>query len=158
MSELSLQRCSSERLGEYVEVFRGSSIWEKYFSEGNRLQRSLSIALERGELWCAIDSGDSIVGVMRIVPRGFCGLYHYLSLIGTAQSMRGRGVGRFLMGEFERMAREDGCLRTSLMVSDFNAGAMVFYRSLGYWELGVVPDAVKPGIAEHLMLKDLVKL
>lgn len=59
------------------------------------------------------------------------------------------------MNEFESMARADGCLRTCLLVSDFNLHAMEFYRSLGYWELGVIPDASKPGIAEHVMLKDL---
>ena len=40
-------------------------------------------------------------------------------------------------------------------MSDFNLHAMEFYRSLGYWELGVIPDASKPGITEHVMLKDL---
>ena len=41
-------------------------------------------------------------------------------------------------------------------MSDFNGHARDFYHSLGYWELGVIPDATKPGIAEHVMLKDLV--
>lgn len=58
----------------------------------------------RGELWCALDADDNIAGVMRIVPRGFCGLYHYLALIGVAPGARGQGVGRYMMGEFERMA------------------------------------------------------
>ena len=74
----------------------------------DRLQRSLTKACERGELWCALTSEGAITGVMRVVPRGFCGLYHYLSLIGTSPSVRGKGAGRFLMQEFERMAREDG--------------------------------------------------
>ena len=92
---------------------------------------------------------------MRVVPGGFCGLYHYLSLLGAAPWARGQGVGCFLMEEFGRMAREAGCAGTSLLVSDFNAGALAFYRGLGYWELGVLPDAVKPGIAERVLLKDL---
>lgn len=144
-----------EALEEYVDVFRGSAIWDRYFAAGGRLRRSLETALERGELWCALTPDGAAAGVMRVVPRGFCGLYHYLSLLGTAPSARGAGAGRFLMGEFERMARADGCRRTSLLVSDFNASALGFYRSLGYWELGVIPDAVRPGIAERVLLKDL---
>ena len=154
-AELILALGSAGRLGECVDVFRGSSIWEHYFAEGGRLLNSLTKALERGELWLALTHNSSVAGVMRVVPRGFCGLYDYLSLIGSAPSARGMGAGRFLMGEFERMARERGCLRTSLMVSDFNAGAIGFYDSLGYWRLGTIPSAVKPGIAEHVLLKDL---
>ena len=144
-----------DRLAEYAEIFRGSAIWDRYFRTGGRLRNSLEKAAGRGELWCAHTPDGAAAGVMRVGPRGFCGLYHYLSLIGTAPSARGAGAGRFLMGEFERMARADGCRRTSLLVSDFNASALGFYRSLGYWELGVIPDAVRPGIAERVLLKDL---
>ena len=133
MSELVLKRCGAERIDECIEVFRGSLIWERYFSEDDRLRRSLGKAAERGELWCAFTPEGDIAGAMRVVPRGFCGLYHYLALIGSSP------VG----------------VRTCLLVSDFNLHAIEFYRSLGYWELGVIPDASKPGIAEHVMLKDL---
>lgn len=152
---LTLVRGSGDRLAEYVDIFRGSSIWDRYFRTGDRLQRSLDKAAGRGELWCAHTPEGTLAGLMRVVPWGFCGLYHYLSLIGTAPSARGAGVGRFLMEAFERMARADGCRRTSLLVSDFNASALAFYRSLGYWELGAIPDAVRPGIAERVLLKDL---
>lgn len=152
---LILKPGDGDRLAEYVEVFRGTSIWDRYFRTGGRLQHSLEKAAARGELWCAHTPDGAVAGVMRVVPWGFCGLYHYLSLIGTAPSARGAGAGRFLMEEFERMARADGCRRSSLLVSDFNNSALGFYRALGYWELGIIPDAVKPGIAERVLLKDL---
>ena len=155
MSGFTLSVCSISRLEEYVDVFRGSSIWDRYFSDGNRLQRSLRKAVEREELWCALTPAGKIAGVMRVVPNGFCGLYHYLSLIGTSPLPRGTGAGRFLMGEFESMAREGGSVRTCLLVSDFNVQAIDFYKALGYWELGIIPDAVKSGISEHVMLKEL---
>lgn len=153
---LSLVPCPEGRTNECVGVFANSSIWDRYFAGGDSLQRSLQTAAGRGELWCALDADDNIAGVMRIVPRGFCGLYHYLALIGVAPGARGQGVGRYMMGEFERMAAADGCRRASLLVSGFNEGARRFYRSLGYWELGVIPGASREGIDEHVMLKDLV--
>ena len=39
MSELVLKRCGAERIDECIEVFRGSLIWERYFSEDDRLRR-----------------------------------------------------------------------------------------------------------------------
>jgi len=62
-------------------------------------------------------------------------------------------------GELYLAVSEDGELagarRVTLMVSDFNQGAQAFYRSRGYWLLGSLPDAVKPGIGELVMVKDL---
>ncbi|MPM88625.1 hypothetical protein SDC9_135729 [bioreactor metagenome] len=92
---------------------------------------------------------------MRVATRGFCGLYPYLSLIGVKSGRRGAGIGRFLMSELETLARQSGATRVTLMVSDFNAGAQAFYRALGYWQLGLLPDAAKPGIDELVMVKDL---
>ena len=60
-----------------------------------------------------------------------------------------------LMEQLEEMARASGASRVTLMVSDFNQGAQAFYRSRGYWLLGSLPDAVKPGIGELVMVKDL---
>ena len=91
---LSLVPCPEGRIDECVGVFANSSIWDRYFAGGDSLQRSLQTAAGRGELWCALDADDNIAGVMRIVPRGFCGLYHYLALIGVAPGARGQGVGR----------------------------------------------------------------
>ena len=53
------------------------------------------------------------------------------------------------------MALRAGARRVTLMVSDFNQRAQAFYRSRGYWLLGSLPDAVKPGIGELVMVKDL---
>ena len=59
------------------------------------------------------------------------------------------------MEHLERLAREAGSRRVTLMVSDFNESAQQFYQARGYWRLGVLRDAVKPGIAEFVMVKDL---
>ena len=154
MASLRLIRCGEDRIPECAGIFEGSAIMERYFADG-RLPVLLGRAAARGELWGACADGGELLGVMRVVPGGFCGLYHYLALIGTAPAARGKGAGRFLMSEFERMARDAGCRRTCLMVSDFNDGAREFYLRLGYRELGVIPDASRPGIAEHVMLKEL---
>jgi len=45
---------------------------------------------------------------------------------------RGRGIGRMLLGEVERMARERSCCKITLEVHDTNEGAKRLYESVGF--------------------------
>ena len=153
--EWQLKKAVREDLEACLPVFQDSAIYERYFKGEGRLERSLATAVERGELHLAVTETGEIAGAMRVVPWGFCGLYPYLSLIGVRASFRGQGVGGWLMDRLEEMARTSGARRVTLMVSDFNGGAQRFYRARGYWHLGTLPDAAKPGIGELVMVKDL---
>lgn len=150
-----LERSGEQPPANCEEIFLGSAIYERYFKGEGRLTSSLRRAAERGELYLARTEDGQLAGAMRVVMGGFCGLYPYLSLIGVRAAFRGRGVGSFLMDELEKLARQEGARRVSLMVSDFNADAQTFYRRRGYWLLGELPDAAKEGITELVMLKDL---
>lgn len=151
---LHLVKCPAELPAGVVEIFDNSAIHERYFSDG-RLNNILPRAAAAGELYLALDENDRPVGAMRVSMRGFCGLYPYLSLIGVHAESRGCGAGAFLMGELERLAKEFGAKRVTLMVSDFNTGGIRFYERLGYWKLGELPDAAKQGITELVMVKDI---
>jgi len=50
---------------------------------------------------------------------------------------RGQGVGRALLGEVERRARERDCCKITLEVHDTNEGAKRLYESLGFgpWDV-----------------------
>lgn len=154
---LTLARGGRDRLAECAAVFAGSEIHARYFAGEDRLQRALCTAVRRGELWLALTDAGEVAGVMRVVPGGFCGLCPYLALLGTKPGLRGQGVGHFLMARLEQMALDAGQRRVCLMVSDFNTKGRAFYESLGYWTLGLLPDAAKPGIGEYVMLKDLTQ-
>ena len=143
--ELICRAAAQADLPACCNVFADSEIYERYFSAPGALARSL----------VACGSAGEVLGVMRIRAKGFCGLYPYLALIGAAPRARGRGVGHFLLAEFEAMARVQGAGRVALMVSDFNEKAQALYRSLGYWELGRLPDAVRKGVSELVLIKDL---
>ena len=138
--ELICRAAAQADLPACCNVFADSEIYERYFSAPGALARSLENALNAGELYVACGSAGEVLGVMRIRAKGFCGLYPYLALIGAAPRARGRGVGHFLLAEFEAMAREK---------------AQALYRSLGYWELGRLPDAVRKGVSELVLIKDL---
>ena len=151
---LRLEKCGPVPPEGCEDIFHDCDIYTRYFQDG-RLEGSLRRAAEAGELYLALDETGRAVGAMRVVLRGFCGLYPYLSLIGVHSSCRGQGVGAFLMGELERLARDSGARRVTLMVSDFNRGGQRFYQRLGYWKLGELPDAAKQGITELVLVKDL---
>ena len=144
--ELICRAAAQADLPACCNVFADSEIYERYFSEPGALARSLENALNAGELYVACGSAGEVLGVMRVRAKGFCGLYPYLALIG---------VGHFLLAEFEAMARVQGAGRVALMVSDFNEKAQALYLSLGYWELGRLPDAVRKGVSELVLIKDL---
>ena len=94
-------------------------------------------------------------GLMVISRNGFTNEYHYLALLCVKKEFRGQGVGAWLLEQFEQMGREDGRRKASLTVSDFNVKAFEFYKANGYYEVGIIPNALTDGIGEHLMLKDL---
>lgn len=154
--DLRLERATEVQLTSCVSVFFGSDIYEHYFKGEGQMERTLRTGLEKGDLYVAVTPTGEIAGAMRFDPRGFCGLYPYLSLIGVRNTFQGKGVGAFLMDRLEEQSRAAGTHRVTLMVSDFNAPAQAFYRARGYWQLGTLPNAARPGIAELLLVKDLV--
>ena len=152
---LRLEKCGSVPPAGCEDIFRNSDIYTRYFQDG-RLERSLTRAAQNGELYIAYDETERPLGAMKVVMRGFCGLYPYLGLIGVHADSRGLGVGKFLMEQLEKMSRESGARKVTLMVSDFNTGGQRFYERLGYRKLGEIPDASKEGITEFVMIKDLI--
>jgi GNAT superfamily N-acetyltransferase len=53
----------------------------------------------------------------------------------VARSHRGRGIGRAILSELERIARDHGCRRARLDTSDYLTGAVTLYRAAGYHEV-----------------------
>jgi len=101
------------------------------------------------EVYVAL-AGGVLAGFVVIEMRGaFTG---YIKSICVAPTVRGRGVGARLMAYAEeRILRETP--NVFLCVSDFNEGAMRFYRRLGYEAVGELRDYLVWGCSEVLMRK-----
>lgn len=93
-----------------------------------------------------------VLGFAWIDPRGAFGSAPYLKLIAVDTNKRSGGVGSALLAEFERRTLAIGRVWT-LMVSDFNLGAVAFYEKHGYCKAGAIPGFAVDGIAEILMVK-----
>lgn len=155
MMNVNIVKADPGRLAECHAVFLDSALYDHYFVEEGRLDRHLSTATERGELWMAVTAQNEVVGVMAMELDGFFGAFPYLALLGVKKNFRGMGVGHVLLRTFEGVARGLGYRKASMLVSHFNPRAKALYQSMGYRKVGYVPDAILSGIHENIMVKDL---
>lgn len=70
--------------------------------------------------------------IVATVMAGYDGHRGWVNYLAVAASHRGRGLGRTLMTEVERLLGEAGCPKVNLQVRTTNAAALGFYEALGY--------------------------
>ena len=70
--------------------------------------------------------------VMASVMAGYEGHRGWMNYLAVAPRFRGRGLGRLLVVEIERLLLERGCPKVNLQVRATNLEAVAFYRRLGY--------------------------
>ena len=152
---ITVTRARAAHLEACAAVFDNSPLHERYFTEPGRLERMLTTAIGRGELWMAACASGEVVGVMWVDLDGFFGGFPYLALLGVKKRYRGNGVGHTMLRVYEGVAKALGHRKISLMVSHFNPRAKSLYQSLGYRKVGYIPDAFAPGIDENIMVKSI---
>jgi ribosomal protein S18 acetylase RimI-like enzyme len=81
---------------------------------------------------------DQVIATVMI---GYEGHRGWLNYVAVAPSHRRKGFGRILIEEAERLLAERNCPKVNLQVLPNNAGAIEFYRRLGY----VIDNAVSMG-------------
>jgi ribosomal protein S18 acetylase RimI-like enzyme len=89
----------------------------------------------RGDLFLVGVVEDRVVATVMAGYDGHRGWVNYLAVAPDSQR---RGLGRRMMSEAERRLRASGCPKINLQVRSGNAGAMEFYRAIGYGQDDVV--------------------
>ena len=69
---------------------------------------------------------------------GFDGHRGWVNYLAVSPDQQGRGLGRVLMHQVERLLEESGCPKVNLQVRADNAAAFAFYEALGYTQDVVV--------------------
>ena len=110
----------------------------------------LQYALEKKELYIALNEQGECVGFIYCMQNGVFGSYPYLHIISVKEDCRGNGIGSLLMSYFEEKYPSD---KYFLTVDDFNINAKKLYERLGYQCVGQLPDFYKKGIDCYLMMK-----
>jgi len=114
-----------------------------------RIDFSYYIQLKEAYI-CAVDNQP--VGFVIFKPEPVFARGGYLRAIGVSSSMRGKGIGRMLMTFTEQMtARLSPHL--FLCVSSFNQDAQVFYKKLGYAQVGTLTDHIIQNASEYIYWK-----
>lgn len=88
-----------------------------------------------GELWVVVTTDGELVGCCGWAPAGppdGRSPAVELKRLYVTSAQRGRGVGRWLVGEVERVARERGAVRVVLWSDDRFTDAHRLYELLGY--------------------------
>lgn len=79
--------------------------------------------------------------VVASVMAGYEGHRGWINYLAIAPEHQGKGLGRAMMAEAERLLREAGCPKINLQVRFSNTKVIEFYRRLGY----TVDDVVSLG-------------
>lgn len=160
---LKLRDIDAQRPQEFLrcaEIASESEIGKRYGFSAAGLAAKMKAGVEAGAMVIVaetegdeglIDAGH-IKGFAWVDQKGAFGSSPYLKLIAVDPSLRGSGAGTILLAEFERRTASIGRVWT-LLVSDFNDKAAVFYQRHGYERAGFLPDFAIQGVGEILMLK-----
>jgi GNAT superfamily N-acetyltransferase len=96
----------------------------------------------RDHLFGAQPAAEALIAEVEGAPVGFAVMFRtfstfrgrpgmYLEDVFVRQAYRGRGIGKALLAEVARRARDRGCGRLEWSVLNWNTPAIGFYRSLG---------------------------
>jgi ribosomal protein S18 acetylase RimI-like enzyme len=150
--ELSIVKGSLQHLSACTEALLDSEIGAIYFSPEKQALAFLSEGLTKEEVYVALDTNGDCLGYIWFTLNGAFSRFPYVRNIAIKKRHRGKGIGKQLLSFFE----EKGFNASStvfLLVSNFNTKAQKFYREMGYQEIGRIPDLVRGGVTEHIMMK-----
>ncbi len=150
--EIIIVKGTMKHLKGCAEALINSEIGAAYFPSARQAEAFLQQGLAKEEIYVAMDERGDCAGYIWFTLEGAFYRFPYLLNIAVKKELRGEGIGKKLLALFE----EKGFAKASrlfLLVSDFNAGAKRLYQAIGYKEVGVIPDFIKPGVAEHIMMK-----
>ena len=103
---------------------------------------SADAGMLRAALFAPTPAAEALLAWRDGEPVGFALFFHnfstwrgrrglYLEDLFVVPEMRGRGIGKALLQELARIARERGCARMEWAVLDWNRHAFEFYKGLG---------------------------
>ncbi len=154
---ISILKGTFEHLKDCAYILEDSILGQKYFT--NRDDQYIGESLlkegfEKGEIYVALNEENQCVGFAWIILNGIFHWFPFLHVLAVKKDLRGRGIGKSLMSFFEEVGFvQDNSPKLFLCVDDFSKEAMGLYKSLGYKEVGPIPDMYITGVVTYLMMK-----
>jgi ribosomal protein S18 acetylase RimI-like enzyme len=151
---ITIIKAELTHLPDCCMALENSELGRVYFSAKESAARVIEEGISKGELFVAVDEDSRCLGFIWVVVKGAFHSFPYLHIIAVKEEHRSKGVGKMLLNYLENTIA-DHSTKLFLVVADFNPKAMKLYQSLGYKEIGVLPDLYREGVHEHLMMKTL---
>jgi len=118
-----------------IDLWHRCGLTRPWNDPARDIRRKLRV---RPELFLVGVVGGEVVAT---VMAGYDGHRGWINYLGVAPERQREGLGRAIMAEAERLLREAGCPKINLQVRTSNAGAVEFYRRLGF----VIDEVVSLG-------------
>lgn len=109
-----------------IALWQRAGIVRPWNDPSKDIRRKLEV---RPDLFLVGEEGGAIVATAMAGYDGHRGWVNYLAV---DPGLQGRGRGRAMMQEAERLLRAEGCPKINVQVRTGNAAALAFYEKLGF--------------------------
>ena len=151
--KITITKAQAKHLEDCTVALLNSKLGQEYFASEEKVISTLVEGMTKEEIFVALDEGGVCLGFIWFILGGAFHGFPYLHIIAVKEAFRGKGVGKELLHFFEETVFTDYS-KVFLVVADFNPDAKRLYESLGYQQVGVLPNLYKEGITEYLMMKE----
>ena len=152
--DINIIKAESRHLIDCNVALLKSEIGRVYFAEEDKAFKSLSEGVSKGEIFVAIDKDGTCLGFVWFILNGAFHSFPYLHIIAIKEEFRNLGIGKKLLKHFEEITSKNSS-KLFLVVAEFNCKAKQLYQSIGYTEVGLIPNLYKKGVTECLMMKEI---
>ncbi len=149
---ITIDKGNIEHLRDCEEALVNSELGRRYFSQAGSARSSLEKGFENDDIYVALDDDRICIGFVWVIANGIFHSFPYIHIIAVKSEKRGQGIGKKLLKHVEDVYYSN-CSKLFLLVADFNPEAKRLYESIGYTEIGKIPDLYRKGITECLMMK-----
>ncbi len=126
MAEPLIRAFRAEETDAVVALWERCGLTRAWNDPRKDIERKLRM---QPELFLVADQDGAVIGSAMAGYDGHRGWVYYLAV---EPALQGRGIGRLLMDEVERLLLELGCPKINLLVRSTNEQALAFYERLGY--------------------------
>jgi len=152
--DINIIKAENKHLADCKVALQKSELGRVYFEEENKAIKVLSEGISKGEIFVALNKEGICLGFIWFILNGAFHSFPYLHIIAVKEEFRNHGIGKKLLKHFEEITCETSS-ELFLAVAEFNPKAKQLYQSIGYTEIGIIPNLYKRGVTECLMMKEL---
>lgn len=149
---ITITKANIRHLEDCTAALLKSRLGQEYFASPDSAVSALTAGITKEEIFVALDEREECLGFIWFILGGAFHGFPYLHIIAVKQAFRSMGIGKKLLHFFEQAVFKDHS-KVFLVVADFNPEAKRLYESLGYQQVGMIPDLYKEGVTEYLMMK-----